>query len=89
LHHEWLDGRGYPFGFQGDQIPVMARIIAVADTFDAMTTHRPYQSAMEPQAAVEYILSFADKKFDAAAAHALEAIFQDGQLKMHRAATVA
>ncbi|MBF8305563.1 MAG: metal dependent phosphohydrolase, partial [Acidobacteria bacterium] len=89
LHHEWLDGRGYPFGFQGDQIPLMARIIAVADTFDAMTTHRPYQSAMEPAAAVEYILSFADKKFDADAARALETIFHDGQLKMHRAATVA
>ncbi|MGH9785504.1 MAG: HD-GYP domain-containing protein, partial [Terriglobia bacterium] len=89
LHHEWLDGRGYPFGFQDGQIPVMARIIAVADTFDAMTTHRPYQSAMEPAAAVEYILSFANKKFDAAAARALENIFQDGQLKMHRAATVA
>lgn len=89
LHHEWLDGRGYPFGLQGDQIPLMARIIAVADTFDAMTTHRPYQSAMEPTAAVEYILSFANKKFDADAARALETIFHDGQLKMHRAATVA
>ena len=68
---------------------MMARIIAVADTFDAMTTHRPYQSAMEPAAAIEYILSFAEKKFDADAARALEVIFTDGQLKMHRAATVA
>jgi len=89
LHHEWLDGRGYPFGLRGDEVPLMARIVSVADTFDAMTTHRPYQSAMEPAAAVEYILSFADKKFDADAARALETIFHDGQLKMHRAATVA
>ena len=89
LHHEWLDGRGYPHGLVKDEIPLMARIIAVADTFDAMTTHRPYQSAMEPAAAVEYILSNADKKFDADAAHALEEIFHSGLLKMHRAATVA
>ena len=89
LHHEWLDGRGYPFGLRGDEVPLMARIVSVADTFDAMTTHRPYQSAMEPTAAVEYILSFANKKFDADAARALETIFHDGQLKMHRAATVA
>ena len=89
LHHEWLDGRGYPFGLRGDEVPLMARIVSVADTFDAMTTHRPYQSAMEPAAAVEYIISFAHKKFDADAARALETIFHDGQLKMHRAATVA
>ena len=89
LHHEWLDGRGYPFGLRGEEVPLMARIVSVADTFDAMTTHRPYQSAMEPAAAVEYILSFANKKFDADAARALETIFQTGQLKMHRAATLA
>jgi HD-GYP domain-containing protein (c-di-GMP phosphodiesterase class II) len=47
LHHESLDGRGYPYGLKGDQIPLMARIITVADTFDAMTTNRPYQAAME------------------------------------------
>ena len=89
LHHEWLDGRGYPFGLRGEEVPLMARIVSVADTFDAMTTHRPYQSAMEPAAAVEYILSFANKKFDADAARALETIIQTGQLKMHRAATLA
>ena len=88
-HHERYDGDGYPGGLTGESIPLTARVLAVADTFDAMTTHRPYQSAMEPTAAVEYILSFADKKFDADAARALEAIFHDGQLKMHRAATVA
>jgi putative nucleotidyltransferase with HDIG domain len=89
LHHEWLDGRGYPYGLHHDEIPLMARIIAVADTFDAMTTHRPYQSAMEPAAAVEYILAQADKKFDGDCARALEEIFHSGLLKMHRAATVA
>jgi HD-GYP domain-containing protein (c-di-GMP phosphodiesterase class II) len=89
LHHEWLDGRGYPYGLKKDEIPLMARIISVADTFDAMTTHRPYQTAMEPSAAVEYILSNADKKFDADAAQALEEVFHSGAIKMHRAATLA
>src|SRR5260370_21370559 len=49
LHHERLDGAGYPYGLSGDQIPLMARIIAVADTLDAITTNPPYQSAMDLQ----------------------------------------
>ena len=49
LHHEALDGRGYPYGLQGDQIPLLARVIAVADTFDALTTNRPYQQAHTPE----------------------------------------
>src|SRR6202008_2689156 len=43
-HHERYDGSGYPNGLKGRQIPLCARIFAVADTFDAMTTHRPYQA---------------------------------------------
>jgi len=89
LHHESLDGRGYPYGLQGDEIPRLARIIAVADTFDAMTTHRPYQSAMEPGVAIEHILSLMGKRFDPDAAMALDTIFKSGQLKMSRAATLA
>src|SRR5262249_48125603 len=64
LNHESLDGRGYPYGLRGDQIPMMARIIAVADTFDAMTTHRPYQTAMDPGGTVDYIISLGNKKYD-------------------------
>ncbi|MCZ6489021.1 MAG: HD domain-containing protein [Acidobacteria bacterium] len=89
LHHESLDGRGYPYGLQGDEIPRLARIIAVADTFDAMTTHRPYQSAMEPGVAVEHILSLMGKRFDPDVAMALDTIFKSGRLKMSRAATLA
>ena len=88
LHHEWLDGRGYPNGLQGKEIPIMACIIAVADTFDAMTTHRPYQTATDPAVAIDYIRSFADKKFDPDVAAALETVFQNGDIKMHRAATL-
>ena len=47
MHHEMIDGRGYPQGLSGDQIPMQARIVSVADTFDAMTTDRPYQQAMK------------------------------------------
>ncbi|MBI2819114.1 MAG: HD domain-containing protein, partial [Acidobacteria bacterium] len=88
LHHEWLDGRGYPHGLQGDEIPTMACIISVADTFDAMTTHRPYQTAMEPGVAIEYIQSFAGKKYDPEVAKALDTAFANGQIKMTRAATM-
>jgi len=88
LHHEWLDGRGYPHGLQGKDIPLMACIISVADTFDAMTTHRPYQTAMDAGVAIEYIRSFAGKKFDSDVASALEIAFAAGEIKMSRAATL-
>ncbi|MBI2817443.1 MAG: HD domain-containing protein [Acidobacteria bacterium] len=87
LHHESLDGRGYPFGLQADQIPLMARIIAVADTFDAMTTNRPYQSAMDPAVAIEHIMSH-EKRYDAQAAAALDAAFKNGQLRINRVAAM-
>jgi HD-GYP domain-containing protein (c-di-GMP phosphodiesterase class II) len=45
-HHESYDGRGYPYGLQGEEIPLMARILAVADAFDAMTSDRPYRAGM-------------------------------------------
>src|SRR5438445_2885948 len=55
LHHESLDGRGYPYGLKGDQIPLLPRVIAVADTFDALTTNRPYQQAPDPIDALRII----------------------------------
>ncbi|HWP83993.1 MAG TPA: HD domain-containing phosphohydrolase [Terriglobia bacterium] len=88
LHHEWLDGRGYPYGLQGADIPLMACIISVADTFDAMTTHRPYQTAMDPGVAIDYIQSFAGKKYEPRVAAALGAVFQAGEIKVARAATL-
>lgn len=50
-HHEWINGLGYPDGLKGEEIPLGARIIAVADSFDAMTTNRPYRKGMEPEEA--------------------------------------
>ncbi|MBZ5540157.1 MAG: HD domain-containing protein [Acidobacteriia bacterium] len=82
LHHEHMDGRGYPYGLQGTQIPLMARIIAVADTFDAMTTNRPYQSAMETDFALGKIKALAGTKFDGSIVHALETTIHKGKLKL-------
>jgi HD-GYP domain-containing protein (c-di-GMP phosphodiesterase class II) len=63
-HHEKWSGGGYPDGLEGELIPVQARIVAIADTFDAMTTNRPYQKAMEIGYVVEKIKSFAGTRFD-------------------------
>lgn len=52
-HHERVDGRGFPDGLRGDHIPVEARIVAVADAFDAMTTRRPYREARPPEQAMD------------------------------------
>ena len=89
LHHESLDGRGYPFGLKGDQIPLMPRIIMVADTFDAMTTNRPYQAAMDPEYVIRIINSLANTKFDPHVVAAMTKVFESGKLKIHRAATIS
>jgi HD-GYP domain-containing protein (c-di-GMP phosphodiesterase class II) len=82
LHHEHVDGRGYPYGLSGDQIPLMARIIAVADTLDAMTTHRPYQTAMDLEFALSRIRTLSGTKFDPVITDALEAAVQSGKIKL-------
>lgn len=89
LHHESLDGRGYPYGLKGDQIPLMARVITVADTFDAMTTNRPYQAAMETEYVVKRIRSMAGTKFDPRVVAALESLFQQGKIRPRRSVTVS
>jgi len=63
-HHENFDGTGYPEGLAGDQIPMGARIIMVADTIDAMTTDRPYRKAMSLARAVEELEKCAGRQFD-------------------------
>jgi HD-GYP domain-containing protein (c-di-GMP phosphodiesterase class II) len=63
-HHEKWGGGGYPDGLTAEEIPMQARIVAIADTFDAMTTNRPYQKAMELNYVVEKIKSFAGTRFD-------------------------
>lgn len=63
-HHEKWSGGGYPDGLEGESIPMQARIVAIADTFDAMTTNRPYQKAMDLTFVVEKIVSFGGNRFD-------------------------
>jgi HD-GYP domain-containing protein (c-di-GMP phosphodiesterase class II) len=82
LHHEHMDGRGYPYGLQGPQIPLMARIIGVADTLDAMTTNRPYQNAMDLDFALTRIKSLAGAKFDIVIVNALESTVNSGKLRL-------
>jgi len=76
-HHERLDGRGYPDGLKGDQIPLEARILAVADVFEAMTSHRPYRPALPPMEALKYIHQQSGIGFDPEVVEALLAIDGD------------
>jgi len=84
LHHESLDGRGYPYGLQGDQIPLLARVIAVADTFDALTTTRPYQNAHTPEQALQIVQNLAGKRLDPIVVAALLAVYARGEIKLQR-----
>jgi len=84
LHHEALDGRGYPYGLQGDQIPLLARVIAVGDTFDALTTNRPYQKEHTPEQALQIIKNLAGKRLDPKAVEALLAVYARGEIKIQR-----
>src|SRR5215469_1907592 len=87
LHHESLDGRGYPYGLKGDQIPLMPRIIMVADTFDAMTTKRPYQSPISYETAVRRIEAMANTRYDASVVKALVDLFERSGLGLERQVT--
>jgi HD-GYP domain-containing protein (c-di-GMP phosphodiesterase class II) len=82
LHHEHIDGRGYPYGLSGPQIPLMARIIGVADTLDAMTTNRPYQSAMDLAFAMGRIKALVGTKFDPTVVAALESAITSGKVRL-------
>lgn len=62
-HHERVDGKGYPDGLTGEEMPLMARVIAVADTYDAMTTDRPYRRALAPEVAAQEIQAGAGSQF--------------------------
>jgi HD-GYP domain-containing protein (c-di-GMP phosphodiesterase class II) len=89
LHHESLDGRGYPHGLKDEEIPLLPRIIAVADTFDALTTNRPYQHAYEVNEALRIIHSLSGKRLDPKAVFALDAVYQRGEIRIQRQAPPA
>ena len=89
LHHESLDGRGYPHGLKDEQIPLLPRIIAVADTFDALTTNRPYQQAHDPQETLRIIRSLSGKRLDPNAVTAICAIYDRGEISVTTATETA
>ena len=74
LHHERLDGGGYPWGFDADRLDRPARIIAVADVFEALTADRPYRGPMDPEDALDIIRSEAGTALDGSVVEALEGL---------------
>jgi HD-GYP domain-containing protein (c-di-GMP phosphodiesterase class II) len=92
MHHENVDGSGYPDGLKGDAIPLLGRIVSVADAFDAMTTDRPYSKAMTFEAALARLRFLAGKKFDLKCVEAMEKASAAGDLspaKARRASVAA
>src|SRR6202162_2661728 len=84
LHHEALNGRGYPYGLKDAEIPLLARVIAVADTFDALTTNRPYQQAHDQESALRIIQNLSGQRLDPKAVAALLAVFERGEIRIQK-----
>jgi HD-GYP domain-containing protein (c-di-GMP phosphodiesterase class II) len=79
-HHEQVNGKGYPDGLMGKDIPVLAKIVAVADTYDAMTTDRPYRKAMEKEEAIEELKRCSGTQLDKEVVEAFVQAFQRGEI---------
>lgn len=84
MHHEMVNGKGYPQGLDDDDIPLQAKIVSVADTFDAMTIDRPYQKGMELGAALDRIKEFVGTRYDIKVVDALIRACADGQIGVGR-----
>src|SRR5204863_9199967 len=78
-HHEQPDGRGYPFGLRGEDVPVGARILKVSDAFDAMTSDRPYRRALSLERALSEIERGAGTQFDARVVECLVTLHHGGK----------
>lgn len=79
-HHERYDGNGYPSGIKGDDISIIARVISVADTFDAMTTDRPYRKGLDYEDAIREIQQCSGTQFDPAVVNAFLTAWKEGVL---------
>lgn len=79
-HHERYDGKGYPYGMAGNDIPLEGRLIAVADTFDAMTSNRPYRKGLDPQIAIDELIKGRGTQFDPDCVDALVAAYRAGRI---------
>ncbi len=80
MHHEMVNGQGYPQGLKGEEIPLQAKIVSVADTFDAMTIDRPYSKGMTLPDALDRIRSFVGTRYDGKVVEALVQACADGQI---------
>ena len=76
-HHEWFNGEGYPDGLRGNRIPLFAAIISVADSFDAMTSERPYKKAMSEEEAKRELLRFSGRQFNPELIDAFMKVLED------------
>ena len=79
-HHERFDGKGYPEGLKDVEIPLIARIISVADTFDAMTSDRPYRKGLSDEAAISELMKFSAIQFDPDVVKAFIEAHKDGKI---------
>ena len=84
-HHERVDGKGYPDGLHDPDIPLAPRIIAVADTYDAITTSRPYRAGLPPERAAAEILAGAGKQFCPRVVTAFRSLFESGRFRLEAA----
>lgn len=80
-HQERWDGSGYPVGLSGKDIPYLARIFAVADAFDALTSNRPYRTRVSSKEAIQYLQEQAGILFDPIVVQILERVFLQGNLE--------
>lgn len=80
-HHERFDGKGYPFGLSGKDIPIEGRVLAVADTFDAMTSNRPYRKGLDPEIAIQEIENGKGSQFDPECADAFIRAYRNGRIE--------
>ncbi|MCX7661870.1 MAG: HD domain-containing protein [Candidatus Omnitrophica bacterium] len=77
-HHERYDGTGYPEGLKGEQIPLIAAIISLSDSYDAMITDRPYRKALSKEEAISEILSLEGKQFHPKVTSAFLKLYREG-----------
>jgi len=80
-HHERWDGKGYPFGLKGNEIPIGARIIAIADVYEALISDRPYRKALPKKEALRIIKENSGKQFDPKIADVLMEVLKKGRIK--------
>ncbi len=79
-HHERFDGKGYPRGIKGESIPVLGRVICIADSFDAMTTDRPYRKGLSLEQAVYELKKNSGTQFDPVLVEIFITMISDGEI---------